>query len=61
MKSKLRYHDHMTQCEIAEFMAGIQELDACYESVPEPEPAPQHWEDPIETLRRAALDHQGRP
>jgi hypothetical protein len=68
----MKYRDNMTAQELARFMAEVDALHAAYAAADayaaaathdalNAEPVPDEWEDENETLRRAALDHRGRP
>jgi len=61
----MKYRDNMTAQELAQFMAEVDALNAAYAAAERDalnaEPVPDEWEDENETLRRAALDHRGRP
>ena len=54
--SRLKYHDHMTESELAAFDAELDRIDACYASQPEPPEPPEDWEDEDDALRKAALN-----
>ena len=63
----MKYRDNMTNEEIKKFMLEINELDALYASAYANDmasaalDAADEWEDEMDTLRRAALDHRGQP
>ncbi len=62
----MKYRDNMTAQELERFMAEVNALNAAYAAAAthdalNAEPVPDEWEDENETLRRAALDHRGRP
>ena len=68
----MKYRDNMTAQELERFMAEVKALNAAYAAADacaaaathdalNAEPVPDEWEDENETLRRAALDHRGRP
>lgn len=57
----------MTKAEMDQLMGEVAALDAAYAAAAALDAAsgaydvPDEWEDEMETLRRAALDHRGRP
>jgi len=59
----MKYRDNMTDAEKLAFMSEIDALSAAYADADKfyPLPPDDEWEDEMETLRRAALDHRGRP
>lgn len=62
----MKYRDNMTAQELARFMAEVDALHAAYAAAEahaalNEEPMPDEYEDENESLRRAALDHRGRP
>ena len=59
--AKVRWSANMTAEEQAALEAEIERMDRAYGDQPPDSPPPVEWEDAMETLRRAALDHRGRP
>ena len=62
---RLKYHDNMTEQQMAQLMAEVDALNAAYAAADayaalNAEPIPDEWEDENETLRRAALN-RGQP
>ena len=56
----LKYSQCKTPEDFARFEAELDAIDAAYARQPEPEPAPEDWEDEDATLRKAALN-RGQP
>ena len=57
----MKYRDNMTPEEFAKFMEEVNALDALLKSIPNPEPAPDDWEDPSDYVGMGWVGKDGRP